>query len=69
LAGCHRRPSTSWFAGYDYSTICGFSPADHLVEAGLAYALLVSYVEADWLVRKAGRGVYDYSGALPAPTR
>ena len=31
--------------------------------------LLVKYVEAGWLGRKAGRGFYDYSGDAPVPTR
>ncbi|TVR99885.1 MAG: 3-hydroxybutyryl-CoA dehydrogenase [Rhodospirillales bacterium] len=31
--------------------------------------LLVKYVEAGWLGRKAGRGFYDYSGSEPVPTR
>ena len=31
--------------------------------------LLVKYVEAGWLGRKADRGFYDYHGALPVPTR
>ena len=31
--------------------------------------LLVKYVEAGWLGRKAGRGFYDYSGDTPIPTR
>ena len=31
--------------------------------------LLVKYVEAGWLGRKAGRGFYDYSGDTPVPTR
>jgi len=31
--------------------------------------LLVKYVEAGWLGRKAGRGFYDYSGPEPIPTR
>jgi 3-hydroxybutyryl-CoA dehydrogenase len=31
--------------------------------------LLVKYVEAGWLGRKAGRGFYDYHGAKPVPTR
>jgi 3-hydroxybutyryl-CoA dehydrogenase len=31
--------------------------------------LLVKYVEAGWLGRKAGRGFYDYHGLKPVPTR
>ena len=31
--------------------------------------LLVKYVEAGWLGRKAGRGFYDYGVEPPAPTR
>ena len=31
--------------------------------------LLVKYVEAGWLCRKAGRGFYDYRGETPVPTR
>jgi 3-hydroxybutyryl-CoA dehydrogenase len=31
--------------------------------------LLVKYVEAGWLGRKAGRGFYDYRGDKPVPTR
>ncbi len=31
--------------------------------------LLVKYVEAGWLGRKAQRGFYDYRGEHPAPTR
>jgi len=31
--------------------------------------LLVKYVEAGWVGRKAGRGFYDYSGDTPVPTR
>jgi len=31
--------------------------------------LLVKYVEAGWLGRKAGRGFYDYRGDKPIPTR
>jgi len=31
--------------------------------------LLVKYVEAGWLGRKAKRGFYDYSNAEPVPTR
>ena len=31
--------------------------------------LLVKYVEAGWVGRKAGRGFYDYGGDEPVPTR
>ncbi|MSP67089.1 MAG: 3-hydroxybutyryl-CoA dehydrogenase [Alphaproteobacteria bacterium] len=31
--------------------------------------LLVKYVEAGWVGRKAGRGFYDYTGEKPVPTR
>jgi len=31
--------------------------------------LLVKYVEAGWVGKKAGRGFYDYSGDKPVPTR
>lgn len=31
--------------------------------------LLVKYVEAGWVGRKAGRGFYDYSSDIPVPTR
>ena len=31
--------------------------------------LMVKYVEAGWLGRKAGRGFYDYRGERPVPTR
>ena len=31
--------------------------------------LLVQYVEAGWLGKKAGRGFYDWTGAEPVPTR
>ena len=31
--------------------------------------LLVKYVEAGWIGRKAGRGFYDYHGDAPVPTR
>jgi 3-hydroxybutyryl-CoA dehydrogenase len=31
--------------------------------------LLVKYVEAGWVGRKAKRGFYDYSGPEPVPTR
>ncbi|GAB5459819.1 MAG: 3-hydroxybutyryl-CoA dehydrogenase [Henriciella sp.] len=31
--------------------------------------LLVKYVEAGWIGRKAGRGFYDYRGDAPVPTR
>jgi 3-hydroxybutyryl-CoA dehydrogenase len=31
--------------------------------------LLVKYVEAGWIGRKAGRGFYDYTGETPVPTR
>ena len=47
----------------------------HVLYEGLADSkyrpcpLLVKYVEAGWLGRKAGRGFYDYSGDKPVPTR
>ncbi|MBL8675286.1 MAG: 3-hydroxybutyryl-CoA dehydrogenase [Rhodospirillales bacterium] len=31
--------------------------------------LLVKYVEAGWIGKKAGRGFYDYTGERPVPTR
>jgi 3-hydroxybutyryl-CoA dehydrogenase len=31
--------------------------------------LLVKYVEAGWIGKKAGRGFYDYTGGRPVPTR
>ncbi len=31
--------------------------------------LLISYVEAGWVGKKAGKGFYDWSGAVPVPTR
>ena len=31
--------------------------------------LLVKYVEAGWLGKKAGKGFYDYAGAEPVPSR
>jgi 3-hydroxybutyryl-CoA dehydrogenase len=31
--------------------------------------LLIKYVDAGWLGKKAGRGFYDYSGPEPKPTR
>jgi 3-hydroxybutyryl-CoA dehydrogenase len=31
--------------------------------------VLVKYVEAGWFGRKTKRGFYDYSGAVPVPTR
>jgi 3-hydroxybutyryl-CoA dehydrogenase len=31
--------------------------------------LLVKYVEAGWIGKKAGRGFYDYRGDTPVPTR
>ena len=31
--------------------------------------LLVKYVEAGWIGKKAGRGFYDYGGETPVPTR
>ena len=30
--------------------------------------LLVNYVEAGWLGRKSGKGFYDYSQKVPAPS-
>ncbi len=47
----------------------------HVLYDGLADSkyrpcpLLVKYVEAGWVGRKAGRGFYDYSGDEPVPTR
>lgn len=47
----------------------------HTLHEGLADSkyrpcpLLVKYVEAGWLGRKAGRGFYDYTGDQPIPTR
>jgi 3-hydroxybutyryl-CoA dehydrogenase len=47
----------------------------HVLYDGLADSkyrpcpLLVKYVEAGWLGRKAGRGFYDYSSDEPVPTR
>jgi 3-hydroxybutyryl-CoA dehydrogenase len=47
----------------------------HVLYDGLADSkyrpcpLLVKYVEAGWLGRKAGRGFYDYSTDTPVPTR
>lgn len=47
----------------------------HVLYDGLADSkyrpcpLLVKYVEAGWLGRKAGRGFYDYNGETPVPTR
>ena len=47
----------------------------HVLYEGLADTkyrpcpLLVKYVEAGWLGRKANRGFYDYSGDEPVPTR
>jgi 3-hydroxybutyryl-CoA dehydrogenase len=47
----------------------------HTLHEGLADSkyrpcpLLVKYVEAGWIGRKAGRGFYDYSGLRPVPTR
>ena len=31
--------------------------------------LLVKYVEAGWVGKKAGKGFYDWTGAEPVPTR
>jgi len=47
----------------------------HVLHDGLADSkyrpcpLLVKYVEAGWLGRKAQRGFYDYRGEKPVPTR
>ena len=47
----------------------------HVLYEGLADTkyrpcpLLVKYVEAGWVGKKAGRGFYDYSGDTPVPTR
>ncbi|MGF1629041.1 MAG: 3-hydroxybutyryl-CoA dehydrogenase [Kiloniellaceae bacterium] len=47
----------------------------HVLYDGLADSkyrpcpLLVKYVEAGWLGKKAGRGFYDYSTDIPVPTR
>ncbi|SDW72998.1 3-hydroxyacyl-CoA dehydrogenase [Albimonas donghaensis] len=47
----------------------------HVLHDGLADTkyrpcpLMVKYVEAGWLGRKAGRGFYDYRGETPVPTR
>jgi 3-hydroxybutyryl-CoA dehydrogenase len=47
----------------------------HVLYDGLADSkyrpcpLLVKYVEAGWIGKKAGRGFYDYSGDEPVPTR
>jgi 3-hydroxybutyryl-CoA dehydrogenase len=47
----------------------------HVLYEGLADSkyrpcpLLVKYVEAGWLGRKARRGFYDYRGDVPVPTR
>jgi len=47
----------------------------HVLYDGLADSkyrpcpLLVKYVEAGWVGRKAGRGFYDYSKPVPVPTR
>ncbi len=47
----------------------------HVLYDGLADSkyrpcpLLVKYVEAGWIGKKAGRGFYDYSGDTPVPTR
>ncbi|SEA80048.1 3-hydroxybutyryl-CoA dehydrogenase [Rubrimonas cliftonensis] len=47
----------------------------HVLHDGLADTkyrpcpLLVKYVEAGWLGRKAKRGFYDYRGETPVPTR
>jgi 3-hydroxybutyryl-CoA dehydrogenase len=47
----------------------------HVLYEGLADSkyrpcpLLVKYVEAGWVGRKAGRGFYDYAGDEPVPTR
>jgi 3-hydroxybutyryl-CoA dehydrogenase len=47
----------------------------HVLYDGLADSkyrpcpLLVKYVEAGWIGKKAGRGFYDYSTDVPVPTR
>ena len=47
----------------------------HVLHDGLADTkyrpcpLLVKYVEAGWVGRKAGRGFYDYRSGAPVPTR
>jgi 3-hydroxybutyryl-CoA dehydrogenase len=47
----------------------------HVLYEGLADSkyrpcpLLVKYVEAGWVGKKAGRGFYDYRGEVPVPTR
>jgi len=47
----------------------------HVLYDGLADSkyrpcpLLVKYVEAGWIGKKAGRGFYDYSTEVPVPTR
>jgi 3-hydroxybutyryl-CoA dehydrogenase len=47
----------------------------HVLDDGLADSkyrpcpLLVKYVEAGWIGKKAGRGFYDYSTDVPVPTR
>ncbi len=42
---------------------------DGLADSKRPCPLLVKYVDAGWLGKKAGRGFYDYQGDEPVPTR